>query len=177
MEQSKFIIHISGPSCSGKSTIGSLLAEKFPGMYTISYDKLKWLLSGYDRDRHRGLIKDIEIGLLEVVCRQSIPIELNFFFQDEEAYLKIKSMVEKYNYSLISVELTAPIEILLGRFRDRVRESKQKGIKLSVVSEEVFLENVSRRSYVSQGTPVFDTSSLNAQEIVGEIRKLLPLSV
>jgi len=59
----KFVIHIAGPGCSGKSSLSRALGDAFPGLYTVAFDKLKWQLSDYHRDKDSDLIKDIELGV------------------------------------------------------------------------------------------------------------------
>src|SRR3989344_7775858 len=111
----KFAIHIAGPSCSGKTTLSNALGEKFPGLYMLSFDKLKWQLAGYNRDQHSNLIKNIELGVFEVICKQAIPLTLNYFCQNTQEYATLQNIAGQNGYKFISVELTAPKEVLLAR--------------------------------------------------------------
>ena len=86
MELKRFVIYPIATSCAGKSTLTKALSEKLPDIYTVSYDKLKWQLAGYHRDKHRSLIKEITFGLFEVICSKYIPILLDVSLQDEAEY-------------------------------------------------------------------------------------------
>src|SRR5688572_15776295 len=116
----KFVLHLAGKPASGKSTFAHLISQKFPGTYTIFYDKLKWQLSGYEREQHRRLITDIELGLYEVVCRQGIPIVFELFFETEDEYLTARGQAEALGYVFLTIELVAPEAVLMERFRERL---------------------------------------------------------
>src|SRR3989344_5591246 len=120
MQLKKFVIHLFGPSCVGKSTLNEAIGEKIPGIYTVSYDKQKWQLAGYNRDRDKDTIRDITLGLYEVICRKGIPIQFDFMCRNEADYRRLTEIAEKYEYNFFSFGLTAPVEILLARFRERV---------------------------------------------------------
>ena len=91
----KFAIHISGPGCSGKSSLAQEIGERFSGTYSVAYDKLKWQLSGYDRNGadhqlQRNIINDIEWRLIEYVCEKSVPITTDVFLHNEEEYRRFE---------------------------------------------------------------------------------------
>ena len=88
MPPQKIVIHLSGPSCSGKSTLNQALGEKLPGLYTVSYDKQKWQLAGYDRDRNT----------YEFIAKKGISMQLDFFFRRETDYRHCKDIAEKFGY-------------------------------------------------------------------------------
>src|SRR3990167_3991437 len=119
MTKGKFVIHISGSGCSGKSSLADALAVKFPGAYLVSFDKLKWQLAGYNRNKPgcREFIEDVQLALFEIICRKSIPVFFDFYFRDEQKYAQAKKIVEDNGYSIIHVGLKAPKEVLLNRFR------------------------------------------------------------
>ena len=178
MMPKKFIVHISGPGCSGKSTLAQALGEKFPGTYLVAYDKLKWQLSGYDRNgtdhrRQREIINEIEWELVEQLCRKSIPIATDVFLHDEKESLRLQTVAEKYGYTLMFFELTAPREVLLERFRGRVKNVKERGTKVSLTDEGQYVERLSMKCFVPTDTPVFDTSVIDVKNIADKITDML----
>ena len=172
MPQKKFIISFVGSPCAGKSTAAKLLAEKVPDIYFVSYDKQKWLLSGFDRHKHYGLVKEITFGLFEMVCQKGVPVQLEYF-RTEAEYQKCVEVSKKYGYSMLCVELTAPRETLLERFRERVADSKVTGNKISFTTEDLFIENLDAGYYCPANTVSFDTSKISNEEIVAKTLALL----
>lgn len=169
----RFAIHLAGPSCSGKSSIFKELIEKLPDTYLVSYDKMKWQISHYHRDKHKPIIKELVVGLFDVVCQKKLPILLDAFIEDEKEYAEYNQIAEYHGYLFLSIELTAPIEVLLARFHERVANVTQQGIKISVTDEATFLTQTSKRPFIHEGTPVFDTSVANPESIVNSIIELL----
>lgn len=166
IDMKKFAIHIAGPSCSGKTTFSNALGERFPDLYIISFDKLKWQLAGYHRDKHSALIKDIELGVFEVICKKEIPLTLDFFCAHAREYAACQSIAKTYGYAFLSIQLTAPTEVLLERFRKRAQKAKEIGSKVTITDEKMFFELLDKKAYVPPGTPVFDTSVTSTAEIV-----------
>lgn len=166
----KYVIHFVGYSCTGKSALEKALKEKLPGWYVVSYDKLKWQLAGYDRTKDAKLIKEITKGLFEVICKLGNSILALAMISTEEEYVYYKQIATQYEYEFISIEVTAPKEVLLARFRERVKTAKlMKSTTLSVTDESVFLENISKPFFIPQNITSFDTSILKPEEIAEKI--------
>src|SRR6478609_130207 len=107
---SLFVLHLSGPPCSGKTTLENALAERLPGAYIISFDRMKWQLAGYDRTKDGPLVDELALGLLRVACEKNIPAIFNFSFVDnmgEKEYAACRRMAEEKGYAFVSVTLTA----------------------------------------------------------------------
>ncbi|VVB74111.1 AAA domain protein [uncultured archaeon] len=169
----RFVIYVSAPSCAGKSTLTAALAKRMPDLYTVSYDKLKWQLSGYHRGKHKGLIRELTIGLLEVVCRTHIPVLLDLFLKDEAEYLHCGKIAKRYGYGFVTIKLTAPKSVLVQRFRERVANAKKTGTKISVTDEDLFVKNLSTHSFAPADAPLFDTSITDADYIADKILREL----
>ena len=155
-----YVLHLIGPTCSGKSTLYTVLADRLPDVYLLSYDRIKWQVAGYQRDTHRKLIKELAFGFFELVCQKHISVLLDMSLTDEAEYGRATEIAKRYGYSFISVEFTAPRDVLLDRFRSRVEDAKRMGTKISVTSEDIFLNELSKRPFVPPHTPVFDTSKV-----------------
>lgn len=165
MPQKKFIISFLGAPCAGKSTTAKLFSEKLSDIYFVSYDTQKWLLSGFDRHKHYALVKEITFGLFETLCKKGIPIQLEYFRTKEE-YEKCVEVSKMYGYTLLCIELTAPREVLIERFRERVAHAKITGAKISITTEDQYIENLEAGYYVPPNTISFDTTKVSAEEIV-----------
>lgn len=174
MTSKPFVVHLIGPSTSGKSSIFEALGKKLPmEIYSISFDKMKWQLVNYHRDKHRHLIKDLVVGFFELVCDKRVPIFLDCHIKNSTEYNHFKQIAGKNGYVFLSIELTAPLEVLLTRFRERVESSRLTGSKLSVATEDVFLAETSRRPYVPEDTLIFDTSEESIETVAEAIIGLL----
>ncbi len=169
----KFVLHLSGASCTGKSALAQELGNRLPGVYLVAYDKLKWQLAGYHRElRHR--IFPLVLGFFEVVCRNGLPILLSTIIRDQKEYSSYADIGEKYGYTFLSVSLTAPTDVLLVRFRERVQKAKAAHTNISVTDEAFFLENTQKNNFfVPDGTPSFDSSVMTTKEIADAVVRLL----
>ena len=173
MPPQKFIIHLSGPSCVGKSTLNQALGEIFPGIYTVSYDRQKWQLAGYSRDKDKETVKEITFGLYEVILEMSLPVQLDFLCKDQALYDRWKSAAEGRGYKFLSFELVAPMEVLLARFRERVERAKTGAAKISVTDENIFINETSKPPFLPAAVPSFDTSVMSPAEIAREIADIV----
>jgi predicted kinase len=171
--KTKTVIHFFGHSCTGKSTLEKILKDKLPGWYVVSYDKQKWQLAGYDRLKDISVVKEITKGLFEAVCKLGHSIISMAVISNEEEYLSYRRIAEEHGYKFISIELTAPKEIVLARFRERVENAKRLGTTLSVIDEKVFLENQAQPFFVPENTPSFDTSVLESDDVANKVLALL----
>jgi hypothetical protein len=169
----KYVIRLLGYSCVGKSTIERLIMEKIPGIYSVFYDSLKWNLSGYNRDKDIALINKIELGFFEVVCQKGIPILLSAYIRTEEDYNEYKNIAEKYGYYFLEAEITAPKDVLLSRFRARIKDNESVGNKISVTDESVFLNNLSKPFFIPKNVITYDTSIMEASDIADKICELI----
>ena len=89
------VVHLAGPSCSGKSSIFRVLDGLLPENYTVAYDRLKWQMSHYHRDKHKALVKELTEGFFQIVCNKHIPILLDAFIENEDEYTRYKQYAEK----------------------------------------------------------------------------------
>jgi len=171
---SKFIIHFVGYSCTGKSTLEKNLKEKLPGYYTVAYDKLKWQLAGYNRDKDAKLIKEITEGLFGVVCKIGNSILLLAMISTEDEYISYKKVAEEFGYKFISIQLTAPTEVLLARFRERVETAKRmNSTTITVTDESIFLDSLSKPFFVPKEITSFDTSIMKTEDIANKVIDLI----
>lgn len=169
----KFVLQISGPGCAGKSSLAEAIGSIFPGTYYLAYDRLKWQLSGYNRDKDRQIIHKIQKALFDILLSISLPIVTEMFLHDEDEYREFQAVAARHGYAVTYIALTAPRGVLVERFRARIKSAEEKGTKISLTNEELFIENLSRKSFVPTNTPEYDTSITDVKEIAAEIANKL----
>ncbi len=168
MPDKKFIIAFLGYPCSGKSTAGRLIAKHTSGIYRVSTDTQKWLLSGYDRNSVPVPIREITFGLFEAVCKAGLPIQLEYI-RTEEDYNSVKEVADKYGYTMHCFEFLTPRDVLIERFHKRLDEAAQGLIRISVKTEDAFLAIVDRGYYAPKGIEQFDTTKVSMEEIADRV--------
>ncbi len=173
MKDQKFVIHLSGGSCTGKSSVADILSDRIPDIFHLSYDNVKWNFSNYHRDTHKEKVKKIVKEFFEIICKTDSSILLLTIIEDEQEYNHLTEIAEQYAYNFLNIKLKAPKEILLQRFRERVRSAKKAGSKISITDEKLFLNNSSKDFFTPNNAKIFDSSKLSPEEIADEILKLL----
>ncbi len=160
-----YLLIITGHSCSGKSTLIKELQKSLTGSYHIGYDKVKWWIAGYNRDRDIELVKGLLSGFLWVIFEVRIPCITDAHLRTEDEYHSLCDRAESHGYKIFTVRLDCPEDIRLERFRERVARSQRENIPMSLTDETVFLENMKRSLYFPEDTMVFDTSEIWVEEI------------
>ncbi len=164
-----YLLIITGHSCSGKSTLIKELQKSLTGSYHIGYDKVKWWIAGYNRDRDIELVKNLLSGFLWVIFEARILCITDAHIKTEEEYRSLCDQAWKYGYRVFTVRLDCPEDIRLERFRERVARSQKENMPMSLTDESVFLENMKRSFYFPEDTMVFDTSESWTREIAQSI--------
>lgn len=126
-----FLIIVSGPPSSGKTTLATSIAKKF-GLPLITKDSLKEILFDTIGWKDRGWSKKIGTASFAIMhyfldsvmtTGQSIIIEGNFKTEFEAQH--ITPRLKQYNYQAIQVMCQCDGEILFERFKER-SESKNR---------------------------------------------------
>lgn len=167
------IIVLNGPMCAGKSTITKLFMQH-DNVFRGSYDTVKWLISNYsaDNERHRKIAKEIIFSAIVAAIESGLSVVIDGGFADFRD--RYKTLAQKYNLTYVSVNIEAPVEILEKRFLERVDSASKTNKTISVTTLEGFHSRYTW--YLNTNKDIegitFDSSSLSAEEIVGEIIKL-----
>lgn len=169
MNKNKLIISLQGRSCTGKSTVGDSIKEKYLGIYTIDYDRVKRQLSGYDHKVDAADMRDMSLGFFEVACKSGKPILLLVPpFHDEAQFLQYKDIADKFGYIFYFVDLTASREVLIARYRERLQNVEKLG-KAAIKTEEEYLKTLETPYFRPTHTITFDTSNGGSEEIADKI--------
>ena len=169
----KFVIHLAGRSCSGKSTVAELLSQRLPGIFTVDYDHIKWQLAGYHRDEHRADIEAIGQAMYYSACERGLPVLLKLFSHNQGTFNSFKKIASNHDYKFIPIYLTAPDEVLIDRFRKRVANAKKMGTRVSNTDEGLFRSWLKLDYFQSPEAKVFDTSKIGVAEIAEQIIDLV----
>ncbi len=169
----KTILFLTGPSGAGKSTINRNLIELIPNNYLVSYDKLKQQIAGYDRDKHKEVIRRLSLGYLDVVCSEGFFILLELWCFDESEYALLNSIAAKHDYNIIIIHITASEDILMKRCRDRIARAVSDGRKISIMDENIYKERLETKHYLPEGTESIDTSEISSESATLAVQKII----
>jgi adenylate kinase family enzyme len=165
------IIYLYGPSCAGKSTIAREIL-KSEELSHVHYDILKWEIPNYSRDNpaHR----------IQILKQMSSLIQENFAAGNSlliegmglELFEQVKKTYEA-RARVFSVKVIADQEILINRFRERLKRAESSGKKISNKSEKVFLELYEKYSREPELGITIDTSEISIPESIVRVKKYI----
>lgn len=90
-----------------------------------------------------------------------------------EAYERIASIAAGGDRQLINIEITAPEEVLIERYEERLRHVRESGSNWKFKTPEEFKANLQIGYYRPDDTHTFDSSVLSPDEIFEKIKDLL----
>lgn len=165
-----YCILVAGMPASGKSTMAKALAEKWK-LPVVSKDSIKELL--YDNIGFQSRAEKVNLGIagMEIMyyiagqlmkAGQPFILENNFEYSSERG---IKTLLEKYQYSALTITLTGDIKVLYQRFLERdispdrhrghvvndcypeKKERSSEEIKAASISYEDYARSVEKRGF------------------------------
>lgn len=172
----KFLIIIYGPTGAGKTTVGNLIESKFPSVFSVSFDKVKKLISDYSSGTYpdRSGIDRILSSTASQAIKENFSILLEGdvkLMQDSSYY---KNLAEEHNLNLIQVNIDCPLEVCYERALQRAQLFKERGIKTFVTTREKFIERYGLyQKYRNSDFPTFDSTQMTTDEILKEIESLV----
>lgn len=114
--QMKLVI-ISGPVCSGKTTIVDILLKNVENYFHLSYDSLKWQFSQYSSGKYQEDILTLRLALLKILCEMGY----NVLTESTHASTKQKhvEIAREYGYKVVEINLEADRGVLTKRMQER----------------------------------------------------------
>lgn len=168
----KVFIIINGASCVGKSSVIEELGKLETGMFHLSYDRIKWCFLDYKSGSHGDEIYNMLTALTKECIKKEISIVKDGGLYKEKL-LPIINLVKENGYKIVEINLEAPMDILMTRFKERVEYAKNSKAKVSNLSEERFLELLEMYKAVKDPSFItYDTSVMISEDIAKEIIKL-----
>jgi predicted kinase len=116
------LVLVDGPSCGGKSTVADALWERRAGWYLARGDRIKWLISGYQSERHRPTVDAMLIATARVALKQGMSVIV-----DGPGLCgpgSFMALAREFGLQPVVVEVTAAAHVLHARFDDRVAAAR-----------------------------------------------------
>ena len=165
-----YCILVTGIPAAGKSTMAEAISERLK-LPVISKDAVKELL--FDNVGFQSREEKVNLGIagMEIMyyvagqlmkAGQSFILENNFEYSSEQG---IKNLLEKYQYSVLTITLTGDYKVIYRRFLEREstpdrhrghvvndcypekKESTPKELKAAPISYENFMHGIERRGF------------------------------
>ncbi len=194
-----YCILVTGIPAAGKSTMAEVMSERLK-LPVISKDTIKELL--FDNVGFQSRAEKVNLGIasMEIMyyaagqlmkAGQSFILENNFEYSSEHG---IKNLLEKYQYSALTITLTGDYEVIYQRFLEREnspdrhkghvvndcypekKENNLKTLKAKTISFENFVHGIEKRGFdvfcVDGGQIKVDTtdfSKINMEKLFSQI--------
>lgn len=165
-----YCILVTGIPAAGKSTMAEVISERMK-LPVISKDTIKELL--FDNVGFQSRAEKVNLGIasMEIMyyaagqlmkAGQPFILENNFEYSSEQG---IKSLIEKYQYSVLTVTLTGDYKVIYQRFLKREnspdrhrghvvndcypekKENNLKTLKAKTISYENFVCGIEKRGF------------------------------
>jgi predicted kinase len=170
----QILINIFGPSTAGKSTITELLQEHMERLYTVDFDVVKRQLAGYDWKHDSATATDITYDTLASAAKARLPIlALLPPPTRQDAYDRIAVTAKEWHYRLLNIEITAPDEVLIERYQERLRNVEASGTKWKFKTIDEFKTKLKAGYYRPDNTTTFDSSTMSPDEIYSGLLGLI----
>lgn len=169
----KVFIIINGPSCAGKSSVVTEIGKIHPELFHLCYDRLKWSYFDYNYATHSERVYEL-LALLETyaIGNGLSMIKDGGLYRDKIGHLM--QIAKDAGYRIVEVNITAPPDVLIERFRKRVEEVTALNKKISNTSEGRFWEiHEQTEAHTDKTLPTYDTSKMTSEEIAKEIISLI----
>ena len=170
----KIIINIFGPSTAGKSTVTEMLQQRIERLYTVDFDVVKRQLAGYYWKRDSEVANRLTYDVLRSVSATELPVlALLPPAMNEAEYSRVVGVASQTGRQLINIEITAPKDVLMHRYRERMRTLRESGSTWKIKTLDEFEEKLKQLYYSPVNARTFDSSILSQQEITEEIIAIL----
>ena len=194
-----YCILVTGIPAAGKSTMAKVVSEKLK-LPVISKDTVKELL--FDNVGFQSRTEKVKLGIasMEIMyyvasqlmkAGQPFILENNFEYSSEQG---MKSLLEKYQYSVLTITLTGDYKVIYQRFLEREnspdrhrghvvndcypekKENNMKTLKAKTISYENFVCGIEKRGFDAfcvDGrqikVDITDFSTINMEELFSRI--------
>lgn len=168
-----FVIYLFGPSAAGKSTTADILKSSINNLDVIDFDIIKRQIPHYDWEQHAYEGRTLTIDKLKLDGMTEDKILLLMpSSKNKDEYELIQSIAQAQNKRLINVRITAPNEILIERYKERLShiDPSKKDWKFKTLDE--FITKIQEPYFVPDNATTFDSSTTTAKDIARRIIEL-----
>lgn len=164
------MINIFGSPTSGKSTIVELLQSHIERLYTVDFDVVKHQISNYTWSRDSIVAQDITYDTLASASKTGLPIAVLLPKpKEQEDYERIEIIANDNGYKLLNVELSAPEEVLIARYQDRLSKIEDSELVRRMKNLDEFKVYIRTPYFRPINTVTFDSSVQKPNEIFSAI--------
>jgi predicted kinase len=171
----QFILIVNGPICGGKSFLIDSIMDNYKKVFRLSANKIKFLISDYTPERDRVAVQECLLILAEKMLQNgmSLVLEGGSVAQgtlNESLY----RLAEKYHMNVVTVNVEAPLEVLKNRFEERLATAATRGSKLSVTTDDGYMERYNAYLAIKKDSQkTFDSSTQSPEEMMKEILEMM----
>ncbi len=181
---SKCLLVLNGPPTAGKTSVAQELFQSDERIFLASRDLLKRMISHYRNDDLQtvALSYHLTLDLAEdaLARNYSVVVDQGFFSQNggeklgRELLERASSIAKTHQVKFFLVNIEAPDDILLERFRSRVRKANEEKTPISLTDEDEFKKRISfYKKYKHYADATFRSDVLSPKEIANEIVALV----
>lgn len=194
-----YCILVTGIPAAGKSTMAEAMSERLK-LPVISKDTIKELLFDYVGFQSRSEKVNLGIASMEIMyyfagqlmkAGQPFILENNFEYSSEHG---IKNLLEKYQYSALTITLTGDYKVIYQRFLEREsspdrhrghvvndcypekKENNLKALNAKTISYENFVHGIEQRGFDAfwvgdkqMKVDTTDFSNINMEKLFSQI--------
>lgn len=173
MSNAKVIINIFGPSTAGKSTIANELQEHIKRLYTVDFDVVKRQISGYHWQQDGPVATEITYDTLVSAANTELPVLALLPPPTKQAYDRISNIAKASKRNLINIEITAPDDVLIERYQERLRQVQESGSAWKFKTLDEFKEKLRVKYHRPEDTYTFNSATSSPDKILAQIKDLI----
>ena len=169
----KILIIVSGPPCTGKTTLGEKIAEQFR-LPLVSKDDIKESLFNSLGTKDREWSKNLGISsyrllyyFLESLLRSGNSLVVESNFKAEYDSKKFLNFIKEYGYTPLQIQCKTKGDVLFERFKKRSESGERHPGHVDHLNYTEFEESLLKGSYepLEIGGDVIDIDTTDFNEI------------
>ena len=171
---SQFTLFVNGPVCSGKTSTIDEIMSKYKKVFRLSQNKIKWLISDYTPDRDRAVVQKSLLLVAEEMLKNGMSLILEGGSVTQGSMNQaLEEISKKYGVKTVYVNIEAPMDVLKARFADRVKDSIERGTRLSFTDDAGYMQRYDAYMAIKGNDPVLDSGTYSAEEIAKQIMTII----